>query len=704
MCLEWKAKGYGEPIRRGCVAKEYEEAIRHGCVVIEATKLTFSGVPGSGKTTLRSLILDECLPEKRTSTPVATKATQATIVALDQEKWHAVDGNKITEMILDEIEDKGYEKVQDDHSSTQIELCVPASEEQSSHNDVKSESNKSSIRQRLRTILRDHQHRRKGKMQLKKMIYLVDIGGQPELQEVAPLVVRNASVNLLVLKLCDELQAKPDNEWYDDGNCITEPKKMALTNKQYIVQAARSVFLSKPKLKIKQAISVPEKPSVVLVGTHRDLETVCPESCEEKERELKDEPIFKKHLKENHITCIRGHLILDIDGSVSGHASKENLFKLKKLRNALLTHSSKLKVKIPLAWYLLLLDIQSESVNNHFISLEKSYQLGSEWEISQESVEAALQFFDELNMILYYPSSCKNVVFCNPDFLLQKLTDMIVTSVSVPDVDDKVGLRATFREQGIFTRELFQTPKFLEGFNDLFSLDDFLCLLQHLPIIAQISIDPKKQEYFMPCVLPFEVSTTSVSVVHDVDPLIIIFPSGCSPSGVFCATIVHLIKSKGDDELKWVVTSSEHFKRKRNVIEFQIMLCTSNVKAHFDNTVGTVIFEDASSHFVIQTTCDRKYCYQLYTMLSSALENAIEDLSYDADRIDYVVGVQCTTCTGTEAHVASIGPDNKWRCERKHTRNDLSARQSPWFIEDLQNEGKISRTEHISRLVPPCDL
>lgn len=690
MCLEWKAK-------------EYEEAIRHGCIVIEATKLTLSGVPGSGKTTLRSLILDEDPPKKRTSTPVATKATQANIVTPDQEKWHAVNRKRIMEMILDELEDKGYENVQDDHSLTEMEQHTLASKiniEQDSNNLTKPvKSKKSSIRQRLRAILMDHQERRRSKPKLKKMIYLVDIGGQPELQEVVPLIVRNASVNLLVLKLNEELQAKPDNEWYNDGNCITEPKEMALTNKQYLVQAARSVFLSKPKLKIKQAISVPEKPSIVLIGTHKDQEKECRESREEKEKLLKSEPIFKKHLKENHITCIRGRLILDIDGSESGHASKDNIDKLDKLRNALLTHSSKLKIKVPLAWYFLLLDIQSESENDHFISLERSYQLGEELEISQEGVKAALQFFDELNLILYFPSSCENVVFCNPDFLLQKLTDMIVTSVSLPDVDDKVGSRATFREQGIFTCELFQTPKFLEGFNDLFSLDDFLRLLQDLPIIAQISVDPQKREYFMPCVLAFEESTTSHSVVHDeyysVDPLIIIFPTGCSPTGVFCATIVHLIKSEGEGELKWIVTSSEHLQRKRNVIEFQI-ICTSNVKSHFDNSIGTVVFEDTSSHFVIQTTCDRNKCYQLCTMLLSALENAIEDLSYDANRIDYVVGVQCTTCTGTEAHVASIGPDNKWRCDRKHTKNDLSVRQSPWF--SVQNEGKkyiISSTKHI---------
>ena len=677
MCIKWKES-------------EYEEAIRLGYVVIEATKLTFSGVPGSGKTTVRSLILDEILPLKRSSTPVATKATQATIVAVDQEQWHKVNRQEILEMIMDQLEDKRYEK---ERTSGACSATTDVNHYRGKG--IKNESNQCLLSQRLRTILNDHQQRRrKGKkLQLNKMIYLVDIGGQPQLQEVVPLVVRNASVNLLVHKLSDKLSAKPKNEWYNDGKCIIEPEEMDITNIQYLENAARSVFLSKPKLDIKQAISVPDKPSVVLIGTHKDLEHECSESLDKKEVILEAKPIFNHHLKENHIKCIRGKLILDIDGSESGYASEENIAKLKKLRNALLTHGSKLKVKVPIAWYLLLLDIQTESDSSDFISLKKCYELGKNWEISNESVDAALQFFDELNLILYFPSSCSNVVFCNPEFLLQKLTDMILTSVTVPDVDDLPGSRKIFREQGIFTRDLFETPTFQEGFSPLFSLDDFLLLLQDLPIIAKISIDKDKEKYFMPCALSFkrssEFSAGSPSSKCPVDPLVIIFPKGCSPTGLFCATIVRLIRSYRDDlsKVKWTITPTENLKRKRNVIEFQI--CdTRSSQSHYDNTLGTVILEDTSDSFIIRTTVDRKYCHELCNVLNSVLETAIEDLSYNADRIDFVFGVQCTMCTGKKAHFASIGPDNTWRCDQNCRKKALTERQRPWFEKQKDDEGK----------------
>ena len=685
MCVQWKEN-------------EYAEAIQLGYVILEATKLTFSGVPGSGKTTLQSLLLNETLPLKRNSTPVATKATQATIVALDQEHWHKVDRKEIMEMIVDQLEDKRYSKEQATDDCVFNEAPTEINHEHNHHTQrkgVKSENRRSSLRQRLYTILNDYQQRRqKGrKLRLNKMIYLVDIGGQPELQEVIPLVVRNASVNLLVLKLSDELKAKPKNEWYNDGKCITEPEEMDITNEEYLENAAKSVFLSKPKLSIKQAISVPDKPSVVIVGTHKDREHECPETLDRKEEILKDKPILKTHLKENHIKCVRGKVIVDIDGSESGYNSEENCAKLEKLRHALLTHSSKLKVKVPIAWFLLLLDIQTEADTSDFISLEECYQLGAKWEISTDSVDAALQFFDELNLILYFQSSCPNVVFCNPEFLLQKLTDMILTGVS-PDVDDQPGSRRIFREQGIFTRELFETPKFQQGFSPLFSFDDFLLLLQHLPIIAKISVDPEKEKYFMPCVLSFKRSFESISVPsppwkYSVDPLVIIFPKECSPTGLFCATIVHLIRSyhDGSSEFEWVITASESLKRKRNMIEFQI--CDKKTcQPHYDNKLGTVILEDTSASFIVRTTVNPEHCHKLYSVVNSALETAIEELSYSADRIDYVFGIQCTMCTGDESHAAPVGTGRTWRCDRKFRNKTLTSRQRPWFEEQTQIQSK----------------
>lgn len=586
-------------------------------------------------------------------------------------------------MVFDQVDDKTFEKEQI------TSVPVSSSTASTGGSTLKNGSSTTSgdkketpIRLKLRALMKQFQQSRKGKkLQLKKMIYLVDVGGQPELQQLVPLFVRNASVNILALKLCDELDDKPKNEWYDEDKAVAPPSEMTLTNKEYLVQTARSLFTRKPKLKIKQATSVPEKPQIVLVGTHKDKEHECNETREDKEKELKKDPIFSTHLIQNSITAIRGQLILDIDGSPAGHDSDENIAKMNKLRNAILTHGSKLEVKFPLSWYMLLENILAESETKDFISLDTCYRLGHEWEMSDENVDAALQFFDELNLILYCHRSLPDVVICNPEFLLKKLNSMIVASVSTPDIDDKVGLRQTYKTQGIFSRQLFETPEFLKGFNELFSLEKFLYLLQDMPIIAKIKFAPENEEYFIPCVLPFEKSLLSGDLQgSQVDPLIIIFPSKCSPTGVFCATIVHLIKGESDDKLKWIITSSESQKRKQNKIEFEIH-CQIH-KKHFDSRIGTVLLMDTSTHFVIQTTCSPQYCFELSSMFERALEKSLNDLSYDAVRIDYVFGVQCTSCTDEETrHVSSIGPDNKWKCDQKHVRYNLSERQRPWFEE-----------------------
>ena len=89
----------------------------------------------------------------------------------------------------------------------------------------------------------------------------------------------------------------------------------------------------------------------------------------------------------------------------------------------------------------------------------------------------------------------------------------------------------------------------------------------------------------------------------------------------------------------------------------------SQSQPHYDNKLGTVTPEDTSANFNVHTTVDSEHCHKLYSALNSTLETAMEELSYSADRIDYVFGIQCSMCTGIEAHAASVGTGRTWKCD-----------------------------------------
>ena len=650
------------------------------------------------------LILDKPPAEKRTSTPVATKATQATAVydgtlvsSIDLETWRAVDRSKLLEMICEKLQSKEYKQApipiilaqKGNLGTDDVSLATSSTHNDDVPKEAKEGSGQkmSALREKLRGLLKKKQQSGRGRkaLKLEHLVYIVDVGGQIQFQEIVPLFVRNASVNVIILKLSTELQSKPKNEYFIDGNEFTEPEHMVLSVEEFITSTTRSVFSQKPKLDIDQVIESPEEPKVVLIGTFADEQYKCQETREEKEKQLRSEDsIFSGHIRQNHIiTCDRKKLILDIDGSKDGHASVANKRKLKQLRKAILTQASKLKVKVPLAWYLLLLDIQAEAEKHNFITLQKCYELGNEWKIETVGIDAALRYFDELNLILYFPSTCPGLVFCNPQFLLKKVTDMIVASfpASAPEIDTMSGSRAAFRCEGLFNRKLFDSPDYLVGFNDDFTQDHLLDLMQELLIIAKINEDSKGNDQFiMPCVLELEKSTN----LNDIDlqeflvePLFIMFSSECSPRGLFCATIVSLIQAyqKYLSKFQWLITSTSkrNLVRKRNKVEFDILDPSLPSHSKLDSKIGTVTLEDNFQMFIIYTSCEESACAHIYDALQASLCDATDKLSYE----DYKVGVLCTQCK--QKHPAVVTGDLNWRCDIKKVRKHLTKKQRPWF-------------------------
>ena len=140
--------------------------------------------------------MDEPPPEKRTSTPVATEATQATaagyqgklVSSIDLETWMHVDRNTLLAMIYDKLENKTYRVKQG--SGTHCELqsdektIILCDSDKDMSGREKSEQKAPGLRQKLRDYLKMKQRSRKAKcLKMEHLIYLVDVGGQVQFQE-----------------------------------------------------------------------------------------------------------------------------------------------------------------------------------------------------------------------------------------------------------------------------------------------------------------------------------------------------------------------------------------------------------------------------------------------------------------------------------------------------------------------------------------
>ena len=676
--------------------------MKEGYVTIYATKCAITGPPGSGKSNLRSLILNEERPTIRQSTPVATEATQATpdfipsiqedmvVAGQNDGKWKIVDSDEMKQLVASWVKARKYQMdgeddVQAKTTSTNSGEDVPMQpkwNEAAEHVSHKPTINLRISREILRLLRKSH-HKADCLHEM-RFVYLVDTGGQPQFQEVLPMFVRNASVNLFVFKLSEKLSDCPKFTYYIGGNPYCEPKELHLTNKEIIEHSARSVFSCCQTREIEHIREKPTQPAVVLLGTFKDQSDSI-ETLERKQEILLK--VLEPYINQDGIIgASRKMMIFDIDGSEEGWSKNDSI--LTKLRYEVIIRSESMKIDVPIRWFMFQLQLKdyAKRKNLDFVTLKVCYDIGEHLQMDHADIDQVLLFLDEVNLILYYPDILHDVVFCNPQFLLRKVTEIIVASfhcLVLPG--DKLGSYKVFQKEGIFSSQLISAAAFQAGYNENFSQKDLLLLLEELLIIAKVGEDC----YFMPCVLPVEQPTSDarhqLCSESEFAPLVFSFPSGYSPRGLFCALIVYLTSQNGSHT--WNITPKHGLARKRNLIEFDIQTTTSK-------SVGTVVIEDTLSLFVVYVFgLEANHCQEIRRTVCTAMLHATENLYYDHNKIDCEVGFFCDSSCGIKPEHAAVQMDGKVKCTKNLRRKakPLTKEQQPWFdvsTSSFQTEGK----------------
>ncbi|CAI8006531.1 hypothetical protein GBAR_LOCUS4770 [Geodia barretti] len=118
-------------------------------------------------------------------------------------------------------------------------------------------------------------------------------------------------------------------------------------------------------------------------------------------------------------------------------------------------------------------------------------------EIDDESCGEALNFFDSLNMLFYFPDILPQLVFIESQMLLDKVSELVEETYHMRQGKKGVsGEKLRFRDHGEVTE------KFMGEFEShyeppLFTPKELVTLLKGLLVFAEMSEDV----YFMPCLL-----------------------------------------------------------------------------------------------------------------------------------------------------------------------------------------------------------
>ena len=386
--------------------------------------------------------------------------------------------------------------------------------------------------------------------------------------------------------------------------------------------------------------------------------------------------------------------VFAIDGSEQGWDNNEDI--INEIHVNIERFTESLKVKVPIRWFLFLNLLKDASKKKHFISRAECAALAEKEDImmDDEDVGKALELFDELNLVLYFPKIVPYVVFISPSFLFNKVSEIIVQSFDCASQDSGVTAqeRYDYRKTGILDREvLARVESFQQDFGSGFTQDDLFELLTELCIVAKIGAS----RFFVPCVLALEEDDENSKFLRrtsfrmhtaGIEPLVISFSDDYSPRGLFCASVAFLAKLP-----HWEIDRDSGM-LKRNLIGFQVHEWNRD-----STSLGNVVIVDRLSRFEIYTTCDKKHLCDIRRTISKALwYAAAKCLAYSPENIDISTGFLCEIdCEKPKPHGTRVldKDDPQWsmKCIKNRSKRavKLNDKQLPWFSpSDLIDECK----------------
>ena len=681
----------------------FDEAMTHGYVEARDIKALILGAAGTGKSHTIALIMDEDPPAVRCSTPCATRPVRAvsrTRAEKRGKKWVRVTRDELSQTIADTstmLPSKPSPAVnaKTPAGSSSTPTVAGTSKLQTGHHEntscSSSSANVSSVTHEmpavsnsaedelLRRIEMSPYERYAKKAFTQDRISLIDTGGQPQFHEVLPIFMRGTSATMFAIRLDESLSDHPLIEYYDDdGQLVGIPYHSAYTNQQILKHCMRVMQA--------QASQSEEGlcPNAIFIGTHRDLEDQCPESREEKNMKISD--MLLPAIQNDVIYCGEGlkEVIFPLNAKNPGLQEQEIAAEL---RRVIVERSHIKPKKIPLRWHTLEMALQKRmlELGRGVLSKAECFALAERFHFDEESFEEALKYLDNLNILFYYKDVLPDIIFCDSQVLLDKITELVehIHRLKTDPSQHKAveGKLLQFRDQGIVTLELLSKPEFSKHYvPGLFGPVQLLKLFTKLLIVSQIT----DEEYLMPCLLPVTEDPTLLSPNSSVPSLLFYFPHS-PPVGVFCGLAAYLL-SRAKWKLLFDASSQCPAKVDRNTIEFEVP----------GDRPGRITLTDSFSTYyqvsiqlpaAIASELSPEVCPQIRETIIAGLRSASSNLNYNNSVPQDAFFCSGDHITSTDApvprvHVATVESNHRWMTctvNRAEVCSRLTEQHLVWF-------------------------
>ena len=486
---------------------------------------------------------------------------------------------------------------------------------------------------------------KKGDLSDKDLLDVDDTGGQPMFHEVLPVFIQNTMLGIVTVKLNETLDSFPLVEFYARGERVGEPFNSPFTHLDTLRHCMRV---------IRSTCDRNTCPKIAFVGTHKDLQHECPqESIEMKEKKLRS--IIPQEMEDNII--VHGESLLLVVNVKTPEKEDEGVISILRERAVIELHKLKPK-RMPLQYIPLEMAFQrmAKEQRKSVMSKEECFEVAATYNFTRESFEAALKYLHGLKLVFYYKEVLPNVVFIDSQAILDKITELVVHSLSLQakSGDKLLGTLKKFVKRGIVTAEI------LEQFSshyvpELFMKEQLILVLEHLRIMAEVG----KGEYLMPCLLrkqdiPRLVAGASFLVI----PALLFYFGRDGPKlGVYCFLLASLIT-----EAKWELLEEDGYPMQvsRNSAQFTVP----------GNNPGCITITDSFSSYLhvsidfpatvsrerAQEVCE-EVCPTIREIVLTGIRKASQRLNYNNSIPS--VAFPCSGHKDTPLHPATVSENGK---------------------------------------------
>ena len=707
--------------------RQFEEAMKHGHIRSFMWKLLLYGAAGSGKSSIKEMILGNPPPVNRTSTPLAMRPTTVYRINLDGKEFttittlqerraflaqallqstpnlkrrlHAArakdlvasssSNQPVSTVVVSQVQSKDQASPEQgkppplDDQPPSASLLEPASlDHRESDDDIDSE-----VDDILQSISTDRELvKLMGQLSTTvdllacfRLIQMIDAGGQPQFHEILPVFLRNLSFYVFVFRLCDDLATRPIVKFYVDGKPVGSPFTSAQSIEQLLQHCVRCIHSHRPPTG-----SESECPQIMVIGTHVDHEKKSSESRNEKNRKILQvlSPLEQEQIIYHDPTAKK--VVIPVNAKFPGDSERDIV---DDVRQTLFSEGIAKSVDIPLRWFALeiLLGEMAQRLERGVLSKEDCITAAIEkLHFEEDAVDAALQYLDLVSAIMYYPKILPNVVFADPQIVLDKISELVFESVAPSKKISSGGWRK-FCEHGLVTEKFLSQDTFNSHYvAGLFEVKNLIVLFEKLLVFATFS----ELEYFVPALLRhLDSKAVDDHRVRCIPSLVLLFPGGGPRQGIFCALLCWLVSPANDSPAPWSIS----------VDDLGSPLCLYRNCVQFDvpDSLSTVTLIDTYTHFEVHSDVPEEFPF-LRKAIEKGLRKAALNLGYFNSSPSPAL---LCPCGRGEAHVAEIIKSTHWKCSLKKLAkmfDKLSSDQQLWLAHTPSADEKSKLSE--------CDL